>query len=188
MSELMLDVGQANEIKLAARRAGATNADLKRLSEGDVFAKLLPYLRGMAEVVLTKHIIDCDAEPFIPDGLKVEKHCKDGQFEWDIDKVSLHLSKEQACGNSIEGNKLRKKLEKMPILNANVLDYLLKNSQLIPEDWKGKAIFFWGTIYRRSDGGLYVRCLYWRGGQWDWFYDWLGHDFNSSRPALLRAS
>lgn len=48
--ELMLDVGQANEIKLAARRAGATNADLKRLSEGDMFAKILPVLRGHAKI------------------------------------------------------------------------------------------------------------------------------------------
>lgn len=51
-TELMLDVGQANEIKLAARRAGATNADLKSLSEGDTFGKVLPILRGLAEAVL----------------------------------------------------------------------------------------------------------------------------------------
>lgn len=48
--ELGLDVGQANEIKLAARRAGATNADLKRLSEGDMFAQILPVIRGEAMV------------------------------------------------------------------------------------------------------------------------------------------
>lgn len=52
MSELTLDVGQANEIKLAARKAGATNADLKALSEGDNFAKILPYLRGQAEIIM----------------------------------------------------------------------------------------------------------------------------------------
>ncbi len=51
-TELMLDVGQANEIKLAARRAGATNADLKSLSKGDTFGTILPVLRGMAEVRL----------------------------------------------------------------------------------------------------------------------------------------
>jgi len=45
-TELMLDVGQANEIKLAARRAGATNQDLKRLSEGDMFTRILPVLRN----------------------------------------------------------------------------------------------------------------------------------------------
>ena len=52
-NELMLDVGQANELKLAARRAGATNADLKRLSEGDMFAQILPVIR---ELLFTKPI------------------------------------------------------------------------------------------------------------------------------------
>lgn len=53
MSELTLEVGQANEIKLAARRAGATNADLKVLSKGDMFARILPVLRGRAKVVVS---------------------------------------------------------------------------------------------------------------------------------------
>ncbi|MEK7139632.1 MAG: hypothetical protein AAB817_02945 [Patescibacteria group bacterium] len=67
-TELMLDVGQANEIKLAARRAGATNADLKSLSEGDMFAQILPVLRGLGEVVVTKHLINLNSTPFTPKG------------------------------------------------------------------------------------------------------------------------
>jgi len=39
-------------------------------------------------------------------------------------------------------------------MNANVLDYLLAHPELIPEDWKNKYVFFWGTIYRYSSGGL----------------------------------
>jgi len=70
MSDLMLDVGQAQEIKLAARRAGATNEDLKVLSEGDMFAQILLVLRGRAEVVL-KSILEfvrtvrVDAQPTV---------------------------------------------------------------------------------------------------------------------------
>lgn len=64
MSDLMLDVGQANELKLAARAAGATNADLKTLSSGDIFATILPVLRGMAEVkmkdLLSRKVTDID--------------------------------------------------------------------------------------------------------------------------------
>lgn len=52
MSELMLDVGQANEIKLAARKAGATNADLKALCKDGMFDAILPVLRGRAKVVV----------------------------------------------------------------------------------------------------------------------------------------
>lgn len=56
-TELMLDVGQANEIKMAARRAGATNADLKKLSTGEMFAKILPVIRGLAQVVPMMKVI-----------------------------------------------------------------------------------------------------------------------------------
>lgn len=52
MFELTLEVGQAVEIKLAARRAGATNADIKSLCKGDMFASILPVLRGRAKVVV----------------------------------------------------------------------------------------------------------------------------------------
>jgi hypothetical protein len=48
--ELMLDVGQANELKLAFRRAGYTNAEIKKLCEGDLLAQLLPLVKGVAEV------------------------------------------------------------------------------------------------------------------------------------------
>ena len=69
----------------------------------------------------------------------------------------------------------------------NVLDYLLKNSQLIPEEWKGKAVFFWGTIFRDSDGSLYVRYLHWSGASWQWRNGcrWLGNDFLSCNPSAL---
>lgn len=47
-----LDVDQASELKHAAKRNGVTNADLKALSSGDMFAQILPYLRGRAEMVI----------------------------------------------------------------------------------------------------------------------------------------
>lgn len=187
-TDFMLDVGQANELKLAARRAGATNADLKKLCEGDVFAQILPVIRGLGEVIVTKHLIDCDADPMVPNGWKVEEHTKGGQLEFDPAKVALYLSKQQQGDKYIEGNKLRKELKGKPVFNANVLDYLLAHTNLIPEEWNGKAIFFWGTIYRRSVGGLYVRYLFWDDGRWDWLYNWLGNYFLAFYPAVVPAS
>ena len=38
----------------------------------------------------------------------------------------------------------------IPVLNSNVLDYLLANPHYIPEEWKAPTfgmVFFWGTIY-----------------------------------------
>ena len=50
--KLTLDVVQAAEIKYGAERNGATNADLKALSSGDMFALILPILRGYGRVVV----------------------------------------------------------------------------------------------------------------------------------------
>lgn len=118
------------------------------------------FLRGDTEVVIKTHTIDCDANPYVPDGWKVEEHIKGGEFCWNPDKVELYLCDEQK-GGVIEGNKLRKLLKGKPVLNACVLDYLFANPQLIPEEWRGKSVFFWGTIYRDSSGRSFVPYLYW---------------------------
>jgi|GEM_PF-439204 len=51
-NDLMLDVSQAAELKLAFRRNGDwTNADIKTLSEGTVLGDVLKIIRGQAEVL-----------------------------------------------------------------------------------------------------------------------------------------
>jgi len=183
-NDLMLDVSQAAELKLAFRRNGWNNAEIKTLSEGDILAGVLKVIKGQAEIKIIESLIDCDANPFIPAGWSVEEHKKGGPLKFDPSKISLYLSKKQKKG-SIEGNDLRKELANQPVLNANVLDYLLAHPELIPEEWKGKAVFFWGTIYRHSDGYLCVRCLLWNGSEWYWSYCWLVSDFYSGHPAAL---
>ncbi|MBP7846152.1 MAG: hypothetical protein KA007_01810 [Candidatus Pacebacteria bacterium] len=140
------------------------------------------FLRGECEVITTKHIIDTDIASFIPNNWSIEEHRKGGQLEWNPEKISLYLSESQKTGR-IVGTDLRKELSGMPVLNACVLDYLLANPHLIPEEWKGKCVFFWGTVYRDSNGSLYVRYLYWYGGKWDWSSNWLGHGWNAVDPA-----
>ncbi len=188
--ELMLDVGQANEFKLACRRACYTNADIKKMCEGNTLAKLLPAIRGLGEVVVTRHIIDCDADPCIPDGFdyrdwSVKEHRKGGQLEWDVDKVALWLSDDQKDDKNPKGNKLREELENEPVLNANVLDYLLAHPYIIPDEWKGKWVVFWGTIYCNSRGGLFVRCLNWNVHFWYSPHFWFGSEFYSHNPAAV---
>jgi hypothetical protein len=194
MSDLMLDVDQAGELKAAFRRGNWTNAEIKKACEGDFLARARQALLGYSEIKHVSHVIDCDADPFVPDGWKVEEHKKGGQFLWDAAKVELYLSKNQQKGRVIEGNKLRKELENDPMFNANLLDYLLKNPHLIPEEWKKdekgntRYIFFWGTVYRDSGGYLDVRALYWDGGAWRWSYGWLDHGWDGRIPAARRAS
>ncbi len=168
-----------------AESAGATSEDLTKLTQAGVFAKILPILCEGVEEYLVKHIIDCDSNPYLPDGWSVEEHQKGGQLEWDPEKIQLWLSKSQKDGGYIEGNKLRKELKSQSVLNANVLDYLLANPHLIPEEWKGKYVYFWGTIYRSRSGNLIVRCLYWGGDKWIWGYGWLDDGWGDRYPAVV---
>lgn len=190
-----MGTGQAHELYLAFLRNGYTAADVKWLTKGDRLGQVHPFVRGRAEISVVRHVVDLSADPYSPNGWAIEEHRKgDTSFEWNPDLITFHLSEKQKGGKTIEGNKLRKELKDLPVFNANLLDYLLKNPNLIPEEWKKygegntRYIFFWGTIYRRSDGILCVRCLYWRGGQWGWDYYWLGNDWLGDNPAACLAS
>ena len=180
----VMSARQAAELDHALERNGFTPAMVKKLSEGDKLAQIIPFLNGQAEITVRQHIIDCDTQPFCPEEWSVEEHTKGAQLEWDLAKIDLYLCKEQEKG-WIEGNKLRKKLKNQPALNANVLDYLLANRHLIPEEWKNKYVFFWGTIYRDSYGNLYVRSLNWYGSEWLWYFNWLGDHWYVDDPAVV---
>jgi hypothetical protein len=51
MSEIGLDVGQANELKLAFRKFDYTNSDVKSLSEGNTLGAVRGVLRGTHKIV-----------------------------------------------------------------------------------------------------------------------------------------
>ena len=194
MSNLTLDVGLAAKLKVAFARNDWTEQLIDAACEGDKLGQFRQVLLGHAVITQVEHVIDCDANPFNPwvsDGFTIEEHQKGGQWKFDPKQVEFFLSSGQKDGKVLEGNKLRKELEGKKVMNANVLDYLLANPKAIPDDWKQdekgntRYIFFWGTIYRDSDGGLYVRYLCWRDGQWRWSLYWLGNVWRSNDPALL---
>lgn len=191
----LYSIGQMNQVGDALENAGFTPAEVEKFRQFSNLSGIRAVINGLAEIQVVKHVIDCDANPLIPyEGWKVEEHKKGGQFTWDPTKVKLYLSLNQAEGKSIVGNKLRKELETQPVFNANLLDYLVEHPHLIPEEWKqdekGRTcyIFFWGTIYRNSDDGLYVRYLYWHGGRWRVAHYWLDLDFDVNCPAAVSAS
>ena len=164
---------------------GQYEAAINKLGGWEAF---LSFLAGNVEVVVKDHIIDCDADPFTPNGWKVEEHRKGGQLKWDPKKVTLHLSPNQLDNKVVVGDNLRAELANMPVMNANVADYLLAHPELIPDEWKGKVVFFWGTIYRHSDGSLCVRFLDWSVGRWRWSGRWLVRDWRVDGPAAVLAS
>jgi hypothetical protein len=51
-----------------------------------------------------------------------------------------------------------------------------------------KYVFFWGTVYRGSDGRLCVRCLCWYGDRWGWNDLWLDCGWSDDYPAAVPAS
>lgn len=198
MSEITFDVGLAAKLKQAVVRNGITDlADIDWLCQGDNIANVRRLRQGHVQLVVPEHLIDCDADPFNPwakGGFTIEEHQKGSQWKFDPKEVKFFLANGQKDGKVLEGNKLRKELAGKPVLNANVLDYLLANPHLIPDEWKKdgqgntRHIFFWGTVYRRRDGILFVRCLCWSDGIWYWSSLWLGDDWFGYNPAAVRAS
>lgn len=192
--KFVMTARQSAELDFALERNGWKPENVKALSSGDMLARFLPVLLGHAEIRMIEHVIDCDAPVFIPEKWEVLPDVEQlpnrilGQVKFDPKKVDLYLSLDQKNGKLIEGNKLRKGLVSTSVYTAHVLDYLLANPYLIPEEWKGKAVFFWGTIYRNAVGNLCVRYLFWRGNGWCWDYLWLDNDWVDDSPAAVSAS
>jgi hypothetical protein len=181
-------IGAINQLSDALESAGFTPDDVTKLRQSKDLVKIKEVLYDRAEIKPIENLINCDTDPFVPCGWKIIEHRKGGYLKWDPKKISLHLSENQKNGKFIKGNDLRKELENLPVLNANILDYLFINPYFIPEEWKGKYIFFWGTIFRDSGGGLRVRCLRWSGRRWYWHWSWLDDGWDGGGPAVLLAS
>lgn len=131
-----------------------------------------------------KHIINCADPPFVPNGYVLEKHQPGSeQYEFDAVKVFLFQSEKQKS-EILTGEELLQELDNIPVLNANVLDYLLVHKELIPESWKDKRIYFLGTIYLLN-GARVVRYLYWNKFQWSWCQRWLDSGFDHRHFAAV---
>jgi hypothetical protein len=161
---------------------------LRRIQEGTLpFDRVMTELQAVAEgrvEIIWK--VDLDAAPYVPEGWKVESHTKGGKILFSPNMVDLYLSEEQRTVLT-QGDDLRKKVEVKNPYNANLLDFYLAHPELIPESWKGKYVFFWGTIYIRADGRPHVRSLGWNVDRWDWYCTWLDFAWGSNSPAAVPA-
>lgn len=180
----MFSIGQMNQLGDALELAGFTPDEVTRLRNFPQLKDFKRVVNGYAQIVTIKHIIDMDADPYIPEGWKVESHKKQGQLEWDPANVQLYLSELQRGDKWITGDELSKELEAQPVFNANMLDYLLAHLELIPKEWKGRCVFFKGTIYYDFHGCLCFRYLYFCRS-WHWRYYWLGRGFGSNDPVAV---
>lgn len=194
-----VSVGQAHELELAMDRVGGwTPALVKELCKSGNLAEIREVLLGFGEIHSCRSI-DCDADPFVLEGLSVETHQKGGILRWDPKQAQLYFPRSQEGGKPVRGDEIRQELTGLAgkqVLNACVLDWLLKYPYLIPAEWKriehGRAptICFWGTIYRSPDLRRSVRYLYYGyiGGS-GWNTGYYGIDYanlGDNSPAALR--
>lgn len=190
-NEFVLSVSLAHELEIAFARNEYTSVQVRELTKGDFLGRVRQVLLKSPEIKDIFHVIDCDADPLIPKAQEwtVEEHRKGGRITWNPSKVGLYLSEFQRncrdCTKSVEGYDLQKCIVGQRVLNANVLDYLLEHPYLIPQEWKDRLVFFWGTVYKGADGRLRIRCLYWRSAWWDWYHYCLDHGWNDRDPAAV---
>jgi len=140
----------------------------------------------------TPRIIDCDADPHIPQSWTIEEHQKGGQIDLTSLKIRLFLTHAQQKGERIFGSDIRRLLRRRKVLNACVLDHYLAHKDDIPEELErevdahdGLTIFFWGTIYHGFDKQCYVRCLLKRAGEWVEDFRWVDFWWDATLPAAI---
>ena len=173
MSDLMLDVGQANQLKLVLRKADWSSADVNALCTEEKLREILFVIRGTGEVIVEKHFIDCSADaPFMrycAGGPKM--HQKGDILEWDPEKIRLWKPKLHSSDQGIELEDLNSQLADKIVLNACVFGDLMKHTEFIPKSWKGLEVFFVGTIYPDPNpvlngAGIVARGIHYTDGQW----------------------
>ncbi len=190
-SEFGKDIGLMHELVITGRKIGFTPKDWGTLAHNEeLLFQTLAVIRGNTEIVIPKHLINLDADPFVPVGWSVEEHQRGGMFEWDPTKVTFYISHKQETGyKSIRVSELYKELNDKHPFNANLLDYLITHPELIPEEWKGKHVYFWGTIYKDSCDNLRVRCIYLIKDVWREENSlWIGYDRVNYTKSLILVS
>jgi hypothetical protein len=148
--------------------------------------------------------IDTDLVPVAPatfPDLVIETHQKMGRVTIELQGDELFIGGKKVAPYRSDCQKkhgqvcheLREELTGKLVLNACVLDFLIKNKSFIPNSWKEKAeggdfrkFFFWGTVWNCSKG-LMVRYLYFyqEGDSWADTYRWCDNRCFDWDPAAL---
>jgi len=123
--------------------------------------------------------IDCSGlAPMLDSGWKlVNPNQKNEAFEFSLSNVKL-----VPCGsreNKVNGKALLSEL-KEKAFNAYLLEFLLKNQNLIPTEWQGKTIFFFGTTYWDNSTPPLIAILKMKfyDGNWESGASYLDDDFD----------
>lgn len=113
-----------------------------------------------------RHMIDLNADPCCSEDGRLRPsgiHIRRGLIHWDPKRFSLYQLPEQRNGfSAINGRSIWRRVQDMPLANANMLDYWKLFPEMIPDVCEGICTCFFGTHYleERDRGEEFVRCLH----------------------------
>ncbi len=128
----------------------------------------------MDKAVLTykQHVIYLGTPILHPLGYKISRHNGGDPLVWEPKNLHLYQNPAQQ-GEAVSVRVLYEDLpDDTTLLNANVFDYLIKNPELIPEEWQqdedgsDRTILFPGTVYYDGDKNYFVRAMKFNAGKW----------------------
>lgn len=168
----------AAELDGALRRNGWDSQQVAQLSEGDTLLRVREFLFGHKSVAPAGEevCINGDADPHIhvpSEAGYIWSHIKNGQRRWSsfcADLCEIEEREASLSGKEIQARMQRALMGERALGNANVLDFLLAHTSLIPEDWREYIVLFWGTVYTNAVGEDLVRGLYWDECTWATHY------------------
>lgn len=121
------------------------------------------------------HIINLDADPKdMKPSFDVVMHQKSGKFKFNPKEVVLCQAEAQKNTKRIVCSALLDNFKKDTSFNANLLDFYLEDTGLIPPSWYDKIVLFPGTIFRSQDKELYVRYLAYDDERHEWCWNVIG--------------
>lgn len=122
--------------------------------------------------VSARTLISCNVDPPTPaSSLAILEHDRHADVEWNPNKLAFYQPPEHGQGKNLTLKQVQQGLcilNLLQILNANVLDFLLKNPDLLPPKLmigphgQRRDLYFFGTRYRYR-GAACIRYLYRNG-------------------------
>lgn len=93
--------------------------------------------------------------------------------KWVCRPEEILLIPAQDLAKSKSPSEVLNRFKHMTVLPVHVMDYLIDGvPELTPIAWKGKKVFFWGTLFGSSDD-TWVRYMEWSEEDHKWTKQWL---------------
>ena len=155
------------------------------------------FLRNGGRLVVGGKLTIDRSKPFDPVAFIGEKGLKIGEqderalklTEVDLSAVMLkHMLEDGEPPVVGEERQKRLKAAGYISLDARVFETLWNNQHLIPESWKGKSVFFEGTVLVSPSGDRYVLYIFSTGKQWNWDYYCLNDHWYGNNPSAVLAA